>query len=203
MHMLYTLIAVIALATPATILAAPHSVSTTTPSRIRPDDARSATLFLEGQRRSAILRALAHAIEARDVIVYLQMEPLLVKGSVGGMVTWLTATKHARYVRISMNPELPMLIAIAVLGHELQHVLEIANEPSVISAGSLETFYRRIGINTRTQSSHWDTEAARQVGEEVRKDLSGARAIRIAESVERFDPAEWHIVYLRAREEER
>jgi hypothetical protein len=102
------------------------------------------------------------------------MEPSLLKGNVGGMVTWLTATEHARYVRISLSPDLSTMIGIAVLGHELQHVLEIANEPSVISSRSLEAFYRRTGINTRAQSSHWDTEAARNVGDEVRRELSAA-----------------------------
>jgi hypothetical protein len=180
MHTRYALLALVTLAGPATTLSATDPSSTDTPARVRPYDDRTATLFLEGQRRSATLRALVHAIEERDVIVYLQMEPTLVKGSLNGMVTWLTATKHARYVRISLNPELSTILAIGVLGHELQHVLEIANEPSVISASSLEAFYRRIGINTRERSSHWDTEAARDVGDEVRKELSSA--VRSAES---------------------
>jgi hypothetical protein len=180
MHTRYTLLALVAIAIPATTFAASDHSSTTTPARVRPSDGRSATLFLEGQRRSATLRALVDAIEERDVIVYLQMEPTLLKGNVDGMVTWLTATTHARYVRISLSPELSTIFGIAVLGHELQHVLEIANEPSVRSASSLEAFYRRIGINTREGASHWDTDAARNVGDEVRRELSAA--VRSAES---------------------
>jgi hypothetical protein len=180
MHTRYTLLALVTLAIPAITFAATDPSPTDMKSRVRPYDDRTATLFVEGQRRSATLRALVDAIEARDVIVYLQMEPALLKGSVDGMVTWLTATKHARYVRISLNPQLSTILAIGVLGHELQHVLEIANEPSVTSSRSLEKFYQRVGINTRAQHSHWDTEAARVAGDEVRREVSAA--VRSAES---------------------
>jgi hypothetical protein len=205
MHSLHTMLTVLALAGSVPVIGAAAEPIATADSRaiggprVRPYDGRSAALFLEGMRRSETFRALVDQIEARDVIVYLQMEPSL-DDSLAGMLTWLTATPHFRYVRVSLNPALNTETVIAVLGHELQHALEVATEPSIIDADSLSGFYERTGIRMSTHDNGWDTVAARTKGREVRRDLSGSRVARATELPHPFNALEWHIVYNRARE---
>lgn len=167
--------------------------------RVRPYDARSAGLLLEGLRRSDRLRTIVETIEKGNVIAYLQTQPGL-KDRLAGTVTWVTATPKFRYVRISLNPALGGDLAIALLAHELQHVVEIAHEPSVVNETSLEAFYRRTGTRMLAHTNGWDTEAARAAGDHVRRELRSTRDPRPTESVDTFDPEDWNTVYRRARD---
>ena len=165
--------------------------------RVRPDDGRSAAIVLEGMDRSATLRALIDALEARDVIIYIQMQPML-KGRLAGSVTWVTAAGRYRYIRVSWSPELSTSAAIATLGHELQHALEIANEPSIVSADTLEAFYRSNGISMRVHNG-WDTLAARDRGDVVRKEIAAARSNRGTDLLQDYNPESWPAIYTQAR----
>ena len=168
--------------------------------RVRPNDGRSAALLVEGIARSASIRRTIDAIEASDLIVYVEMQPALRK-RVAGSLTWITKTPQFRYVRISINPEQIGEQAVALLGHELHHALEVAREPSVISPATLEAFYKRIGNAVGMHLVGWDTAGARDAGDEVKRELALARgANRAVESIREFDPLEWHVLYRRARE---
>lgn len=168
--------------------------------RVRPYDSRSAATLLQGLERSATMRAIVEAIEQRDVIVYLQMQPALKRG-IAGTLTWLTAGGGFRYVRISLNPEVMADLAIATLAHELQHALEVAQEPSIVSAATLEAHYRTHGISVSSHIDGWDTQAARTTGQEVRKELLRADADGSGAAVDAGAQASWHAVYQRAREQ--
>lgn len=165
--------------------------------RIRPVERRSANLLLEGLQRSETLRALVDRLEGKDVIVYVEMQPKL-KARLAGALTWVTATPKFRYVRISWNPDISTNAAIATLGHELQHALEIAAQPSIVSDSTLEAHYREHGIDMRSHNG-WDTIAARDRGEEVRREIAGAQVVTAIESLNDADPNEWHVVYRRMR----
>lgn len=205
MHRLRRLLTILAIAVPATVLAEPDRTASTNPAtanggpRVRPHDARSAALLLEGLRLSATLRGLVDRLEQRDVIVYVQMEYAL-KGRLAGSLSFITATETFRYVRVSISPNLRGTAAIATLGHELQHAVEVANEPSIVDEASLNAFYKHNGIGIRAQPNGWDTEAARVTGDEVRRDVTAARSSRVVESLHDFDPPQWHIVYRKARQ---
>jgi hypothetical protein len=118
----------------------------------------------------------------------------------GCLLRHVTIAGNARYLRIVVNPHKPAIELIARIGHELQHALEVAEEPSIVDAKSLHAFYREHGISMSIHSNGWDTEAARLVGEEIRRDLASARNAYITESLQGFDPRQWYIVYRRARE---
>ena len=61
----------------------------------------------------------------------------------------------------------------ALLGHELQHAVEVAEAPGIHSAGDLRALYREIGV--RTGADSYDSIAARQAGFTVRDELTSAR----------------------------
>ena len=166
--------------------------------RVRPNDGRSANLLLQGLDRSATLRLIVERLEQSNVIAYVEMQPL--KQQLAGRMVWITANAMARYVRISLNPELPSETLVAVLGHELQHALEVAGSPSIVNEASLEAYYRKHGIAMPSHVSGWDTQAARDAGDLVRRELASSGAGRGAESLQPFDPANWHVVYRGARD---
>jgi hypothetical protein len=166
--------------------------------RVRAADARTAFLLTQGLQRSTTIRALVAALEQRDVIVYIELQPSL-RRRLAGTLTWITATPEHRYVRISINPELNTVLAIATMGHELQHALEVATATEVRSDVAMEKFYRLHGDISRAQATGWDTEAARMTGEHVRRELADARSTRTADTTQQFDPEDWLNVYRRAR----
>jgi hypothetical protein len=167
--------------------------------RVRPYDGRSAKVLLEGLERSVTMRAIVDRLEQLDVIVYVEMQPALRK-KLAGTLTWLAATTSNRYVRISLNPEITHDALISALGHELQHALEVAEAPWVVDPPSLQAYYQKHGVSTAQHINGWDSLAARIIGDEVRRELAGVRTARVvADSIQAFNPQEWHIVYRRAR----
>ena len=167
--------------------------------RVRPYDGRSAALLLQGLERSATMRAIVDWLEQLDVIVYLEMQPTLPR-SLAGKLTWLAATSSHRYVRISLNPEIMRHPLIATLGHELQHALEVAEAPGIVDSPSLQSYYQKHGLSVAKHINGWDSLAARVVGDRVRRELAGMRAERfVADSIQPFNPQDWHSVYRQAR----
>jgi hypothetical protein len=166
--------------------------------RVRAGDSRTATILLKGLERSDTIRSLVRQLEQRDVIVYLEMQPYM-KRPLAGTMTWITATATHRFVRISINSELSTDAAVATLGHELQHALEVANAREIIDSQTLAAYYAKHGDNNRRHNNGWDTEAARVAGEDVRRELAGLPTTRVAESIQELNPDDWLIVYRRTR----
>jgi hypothetical protein len=179
-------------------LAGPERAAELHTARVRAADSRSASLLVQGLERSATLRRLVERLELADVIVYVEMQPSL-KRAIAGTLTWMTATKTRRYVRISINPELSTDAAIATLGHELQHAFEVAEAPQIIDATTLARYYAAHGEVSRVDAAGWDTVAARLAGNEVRRELAMQRTTRVADSIQQFELEDWLIVYRRAR----
>jgi hypothetical protein len=151
--------------------------------RVRPNDGRTAAILNDGLSRSETLRVLVDEIEQSDVIVYLEIQWNLRRG-LAGSLTWITGTKSLRYVRISLSPDLTGDVMVATLGHELQHAVEIARQPSIISSATLASYYATNGLRMAAHWNGWDTVAARQTGDEVRRELGGLRTLRVAESTQ-------------------
>jgi hypothetical protein len=163
--------------------------------RIRPNDNRVATLLLDGLRRSPSLATLVERIEANNVIVYLEMQPAL-SDRLAGCLTWIATTDKYRYVRASLNPDLPADTLIAAIGHELRHAVEIIDNPSVTGPASMMALYRRIGRQGANGASSMETEEARAAGVQVRNDLGRGRvAAAIPGGNSQISPLEWHEWY--------
>ena len=103
-------------------------------------------------------------------MVYLEILHTLDPGT-AACVTWMAAVPGARYVRVSMRPNLPTAEAIAMLAHELQHVVEVIDHPDVRSDASLAALYQRIGHRTGFASRSFDTMAALRAGDLARLEM--------------------------------
>lgn len=141
--------------------------------QIRPQSARVTRWLARGVAQSPTLRALVERIERADVIVYVEERRTLGSG-LAASITWMSATPHARYVRAAIRAGLSEKDSLAMLAHELQHVVEVIDDPSVTSEDALRALYQRIGHPTGWNGQQWDTVAALRTGQTVRLEVAGA-----------------------------
>lgn len=148
--------------------------------RLRPQDARTTQMLREGMARSGTFRALVERIEASNVFVYIAVSPFI-KSSLAGKLTWMTQSGRYRYLRATLNADQTADQAIATLAHELQHVVEVADDEMVVSEKTLVALYKRIGEPSRAvASTGWETVAAQETGYRVRRELVESTATSVA-----------------------
>jgi hypothetical protein len=141
--------------------------------RLRLTDPRLEQVVEHGRRQSLSFRALLDQLEATDVVVYV-VQCVRLRAHVDGQLTFLTAAAGTRYVRVQIAWDLQLHRKIAILGHELQHALEIARSPDVVSAETMAAAYRRFGF-TRNRGSErvdFDSVAAIDTGMAIWQELT-------------------------------
>ena len=138
--------------------------------RVRAADPRVQALLADGFRRSQTFAGLLLAINRTDVIVYVERVMSLPKDTLGRLAM-VPIAKSARYLRIQIRAELPHNDAIALIGHEMQHALEIARDTTVRDQNGMITLYERIGHSSGGEHVY-DTVAAQDTGRQVRKELT-------------------------------
>ncbi len=89
-----------------------------------------------------------------------------------GRLAMLPRAGDFRYLRIQIRNDLSRRESIALIGHELQHALEIADAQEVRDSGGLIRLYERIGHESSGDHAY-DTEAAQDMGRIVRRELRG------------------------------
>jgi hypothetical protein len=149
--------------------------------RVRTADPGLRRLLVDGIRDSKTLRALVDRIEASDVVVYLRCQGRRVPG-VAGRLRFLASTPDIRYVVIDMTWLGSRVQQVALLAHELQHAVEIADTPAIVDDQSLAREYRRIGYVNRAVTGlglTFDTAAAVEVGRLVVEEIAKSGELSI------------------------
>ena len=137
--------------------------------RIRSSERRLTKLIVDGVRRSKTFADLVSRVHQSDVIVYVETSHQLGPETVGRILLQ-TVAGGQRYLRVQVRALLQGDQIIAVLGHELQHALEVAADRSVVDEATLTGLYRRIGHSSQGTAG-FDTDGARAVGIRVRDEL--------------------------------
>jgi hypothetical protein len=137
---------------------------------VRSQDRSVRQLLKRGFTRSVTFRNLMAQLQQSDVIVYIEQVPRL-PGALEGRMMMLPTAHGQRYVRIQITLRGAPDDAVAVLGHELQHALEVAQEDWVFDQATMKTLYQRIGTGTLGGHHVYDTLAAQEVGRIVRREL--------------------------------
>jgi hypothetical protein len=146
--------------------------------RIRTTDRRVHALIDAGVRHSATFRDLVDRLERSDVVVYVRCgrDP---DARVAGRLTFVSAAGGLRYVVVRIVPSGARAHQIAVLAHELQHAVEIADTPAIVDSASLAREYLRMGHVNRhstTPGIAFDTVAAIDAGRRVLGEISNLAA---------------------------
>ena len=135
---------------------------------VRTQDRAIRSLLKRGFTRSPTFGRLLARLEQSDLIVYIEEVPRL-PGALEGRMMLLSTPHTQRYVRIQIALRGSLEDSVALLGHELQHAVEVAEDASVTDQTTLTALYERIG--TRGGPDMYDTLAARTVGQQVRREL--------------------------------
>src|SRR3954468_7401953 len=125
-------------------------------------------LLRRGFRESPSFAALVKRLQQSDVYVYIEQVDRLPGGLEGRLMMLPRAHEH-RYVRIQLAMRGAPEDCIAVLGHELQHAVEVADAEDVFDEAGMNRLYQKIGI--RGGEHLYDTAAAQQMGRTVRREL--------------------------------
>jgi hypothetical protein len=137
---------------------------------IRSDDLDVRTLIDIGMAKSATFRSLAASLNDTDTVVYVQ--PILIPNRLGGYMPHRIATHAAgRYVIVAIAADASDARRIGVIGHELQHALEIAQAPEVGRTRTVVDLFARIGFRGGTSRGAYETIAAIDVERAIRDEL--------------------------------
>jgi hypothetical protein len=129
-------------------------------------------LVNEGKARSETFRRLVATLDASDVIVYL--EPKMTRRTLGGyLVHDVGGRGEWRYLRIAVDFQGAPNRVIALLAHELQHAVEVAQAPEARNGESLEKMFSRLAIPGGCGGTTcYETQASKDVewavGDELR-----------------------------------
>lgn len=147
--------------------------ATAATSHVRALSGRAHAMVDEGVRRSPTIAKLVGALQASDVIVFVDLR--LDPGIPTGETMLMTSSKSVRYVLIVINPRMTLDSRVEYLGHELQHAVEIADDRAAVDGPSVRRRFAEIGrelpASTRYEKS-FETEGARQVTLAVRRELA-------------------------------
>ena len=129
-------------------------------------------LYGLGLVHSPTLRALASRLEASDVVVYLTTDPDAPSG-VAGRLTFLSVVGGLRYVVVRVAPLRSAVQQLGMIGHELQHAVEVADRLDIVDDESLFREYMRIGYLSGLTAGGTlvDTRAASEAGWRVSQEL--------------------------------
>src|ERR671910_455932 len=142
---------------PARGFAEPPGPADPVGARVRGATPEMQQLIQTGIRRSATFAALISSLNKTNVIVYVQATRDLPSG-VDGRLAVITGSSPQRYLRAQVLIGLGPAEMIAVIAHELQHAIEVAEHDEVRDSHSLAALYKRIGIEARR--GQFDTAAA-------------------------------------------
>jgi hypothetical protein len=140
--------------------------------RIRPLDAQAAAVFAEAQQKSATVRELVSAIRGGDVVAYIQVVPSI-EGNPDSGLRFVGGSKVMRFVLIQIAECKAPCREIERLGHELQHVTEVARSSWVTDDSQMQRMLMITGWKDSTAARGYETAAAGQVERMVRREVRG------------------------------
>jgi hypothetical protein len=136
--------------------------------RVRPLTDRGAKLLEVGRKLSPTIRSMLARVDASDII--LQIDLGVDFTAAHAATRLVTSTPDFRYVRVNINPRLSPSRRLELLGHELQHVMEIADDPTVRDQAAMHDYFTKIGHRDKLTGA-FDTLAAHDVERIVKKEI--------------------------------
>ena len=160
------------------------------PVHVRATEPQIAAIIAAGIAASETFRRLVETLDQSDVIVYVQPK-MRRPGLRGYLGHGVTASGGYRYLRIAIDVQGSPARLISLLGHELQHAVEVAGDSCARDAASIERLFARLAVRARCGvASCYETEAAQDVERIVAEEVLKPRAplLRLADDRPRRDP---------------
>jgi hypothetical protein len=137
-------------------------------------DAAIAWLIDEASRASATFRSLVTAINNTNGLVYVEQGRCR-HGVRACLMLSVTVAGPHRILRIVLDLNRDPVGLLAVLGHELQHALEVLSNARLTTSQDVYLFYLRAAP---TANDTFETDAAIRAGLQVERDVLASRTTR-------------------------
>lgn len=139
--------------------------------RLRSDDPLVIALVADGLGRSETFRQLYERLERSDVIVHARRSRIGLEGT--GRNQFVAQAGSYRLVQLTLVVTRRDDSAVALLGHELQHAVELAEARGVRDLKAYQELYRRIG-EPSCPGAPWqcyETDTARRTARTIHREL--------------------------------
>ena len=124
--------------------------------------------------RSATLRDLLDRVQRTDGLVFITQSSTIgtARQVAGGLSHDVTRAGSHRVLRIFVSTMVDDN-AIAIVGHELRHALEVLELSTACSEGEVDALFERLGWHAGVRAV--ETQAARDAGETIERELRAAK----------------------------
>ena len=139
---------------------------------LRPLDPCATAAIANGRAQSSTVRALEARLASTDVVAYVHCQWHRADQP-EAFLSWVSNTPMLRYVRISLAHTLAPWTRVEMLGHEMQHAVEVAEAGWVRNEEDMARLFIQIGRRTRVSHRRFETDAALEAGLAVRRELTG------------------------------
>jgi hypothetical protein len=163
-----------ALACVPSLVAVPRAAELLThDEHVRTTDKALRAAFDDGLAHSETFRNLVNRLQASDVVVFLVYDRKP-SGEMASHISFVSAAGGRRYLTIGMLVRLPRVRQVAILAHELQHAVEIADAPGVVDAASMAVYYgglKYAGIVDASRQHRFESRAAVDIEVRVTREM--------------------------------
>ena len=147
---------------------------------VRSDESRIRTLVAEGYAHSPTFRTLVDTVEGLSCVVYVSTIVKLSGGKRGALLHRAAGRTEMPVLRVLLKTNLAPDEAIAVIGHELQHVVETMREADAAGRFDPAAASAKRSSSSRADSrDRSDTEQAIAVTARVLDELKKNRSRRL------------------------
>ena len=156
-----------------TLFAGVSSNPATSP-HVRSTDARILQRVRDGCRQSATFRTLVDQIDKTNTIVYVERGICGFGHFKACLPHWIAVAGNTRFLRIIVEGGGEGAQELALVGHELQHALEIARASNIQSADDITELFGRIGRSPHCPAATpdcYETSAALAAGDAVLREI--------------------------------
>jgi hypothetical protein len=136
---------------------------------VRSGDASIRDLLHSGYDHSPTFRALVDEIESRRGIVYIEQAVKLSRGMDGALLHAVAGSREMPFLRVLLKTNLARDYGLAVLAHELQHVVEVLRAGPPKDAAAIAALFA--ALDHQTDDSKFETEDARAITSRVLDEL--------------------------------
>ncbi len=157
----------------------PSAAQSTSGQHVRSSEPRIQALIKTGQARSVTFRGLLDALDASDVIVYIESHVAresrqTVRQNLDAYLLHQVASQGGyRYLRIAVGARGSERRLIAILAHELQHAIEVAQAPAVRDSDDIERMFSALALTFGCGGTTcYETQAAKDVERIVSQELT-------------------------------
>jgi len=151
------------------------AVQSTPFKHVRSEESHVRTLIADGYVRSATLKELVDTVEELSCVVYIATAVKLSQGMQGALLHLLAGSRETPILRVLVKTNLSRDEAIAVIAHELQHVVEAVRGTQGAAASGATAVFDALDPTARAGGDRkYETAMAVAVTAKVRKELKKA-----------------------------